>query len=68
MLSNKLYTALKTSKVPNYKIAQAVGVHPNWLSKAIHGAVKIKSNDPRLIRIGEILGLKAEEIFEKESA
>lgn len=65
MISNKLFTALKTSPIPNYKIAQAAGVHPNWISKAIHSAIKIRPDDPRLIRIGKILGLKMEDLFEE---
>ncbi len=67
MISHKLYNALKTSKTPNYKIAQAAGVHPNWISKAIHNAIKVRHGDPRLIKIGEILGLKPQEIFEAEN-
>jgi len=66
MISNKLFIALKTSSIPNYKIAQAAGVHPNWISKVLHKAVKIRQGDPRLLKIGELLGLKPEDIFEKE--
>jgi hypothetical protein len=62
--SLKLITAIKLCETPAYKIAWAAGVHPVTLSKLIHGAEKIRPNDPRIIRIGKELGLRADECFD----
>ncbi len=37
---------------------------PNLLSKLVNGAVPIKPDDERLLRVGEVLGLTAKEVFE----
>ena len=63
-LSIKLITAIKLCETPAYKIAWAAGMHPVTLSKLIHGAEKIRPNDPRIIRVGKELGLRADECFE----
>jgi len=63
-LSIKLISAIKLCERPAYKIAWAAGVHPVTLSKLIHGAEKIRPNDPRIIRVGQELGLRADECFD----
>ena len=63
-VSRKFLIELKLSEQPQYRIAQQAGIHPNLLSKLVHGAVPIKQDDPRVLRVGEVLGLAAEELFE----
>lgn len=64
-VSQKLITAIKLSSEPAYKIAWRAGVNPTMLSKLINGIEKPKPNDPRLIAVGEVLGLSADECFQE---
>jgi hypothetical protein len=66
MISRKLKVAIKLNGMPAYRIAQAAGVHPNTLSKLLNGIEKVKSNDPRIIAVGRVLGLPADQCFEPE--
>ncbi len=69
MLSRLFKQTLKLWPEPQYKIAIKAGIHPGMLSKWVIGAQPVRKNDPRLIKIGKILGLKPKEIFlEKEVA
>ena len=63
-ISRTFLIELKLSDQPQYKIAQQAGLHPNLLSKLVNGAVPIKPDDERLLRVGEVLGLTAKEVFE----
>ena len=62
-ISRKLLIEIKLADQPQYRIAQAAGIHPNLLSKLIHNAVPIQPGDERVIRVGEVLGLSPEEVF-----
>jgi hypothetical protein len=64
MISQKFRTAVKLSNRRAYQIAWEAGVHPNFLSKIINGIERVKPGDPRVIRIGKVLGLLEEEVFE----
>lgn len=66
MLSRRFIERLKLSATPAYRIAIAAGVSPTQLSKWVIGAQPVRVRDPRLIRIGELLGLKPNEIFVEE--
>ena len=63
-VSREFLIRLKLHSQPAYKIAQAAELHPNTLSKIINGMIPLKQDDPRVIRVGEVLGLAAEELFE----
>ena len=65
-ISDNFLIRLKLHQLPAYQIAQMAGVNPNWLSKAINGIETVKSNDPRIIAVGQVLGLPPSECFEKE--
>lgn len=67
MLSRKFIERLKLSDEPAYTLAWEAGLHPNTLSKLVTGYLKIRPNDERLIRVGRLLGLSAEEVFEEIS-
>lgn len=62
-ISRKLLIEIKLNDQPQYRIAQAAGIHPNLLSKLIHNAIPIRPGDERVIRVGEVLGLSPEEVF-----
>ena len=66
--SRKLTAAIKLSETPQYRIAIAAGVHPDSLSKLINGAVRVHDNHPRIIAVGKVLGIPAEECFDMDHA
>ena len=65
MISEKFKTALKLAPKQHYRIAQEAGIHPSTLSKLINGIEMAKNGDSRVIKIGKVLGLSKEELFEK---
>ncbi len=67
-VSERLWTAIKTSRRPAYKIAQQAGVHPSWLSKAINGIEQVKPGDPRIVAVGRIVGVPAGECFDEPTS
>ncbi len=64
-VSERLWAAIKTSRQPAYRIAQEVGVHPSWLSKAMNGIERVKPGDPRIVAVGRIVGVPAGECFDE---
>ena len=62
-VSEKFLTKLKLHKDPAYKLAQRAEVNPTTLSQLIHGALGLQPNDPRIIAVGEELGLREDECF-----
>ena len=65
MLSQKLIHAVKLSEKRAYKIAHEAGLHPSTLSSLLNGIERVKPQDPRVISIGKVLGIPAEECFQK---
>ena len=47
-----------------YAIARAADVHPSVASALLNGIVPIRRGDPRVVRIGRVVGLSARECFE----
>jgi hypothetical protein len=64
MISHKLRAAIKLNPIPAYKIAHAAGLDPSTLSKLVCGISKVKPGDPRVLKVGKILGLSPEQCFE----
>lgn len=64
MVSKILRTAVKASDMRAYQIAHKAGLHPSTLSQIICGIEQVKDGDPRVLKIGEVVGLKPEECFE----
>jgi hypothetical protein len=62
-LTKGFLIALRLHAWPQYRIAIEAGLVPSLLSKLLHGAEDIKPHDPRIARIGKILGLKPHECF-----
>ena len=65
-ISKKLFDTVKLSQIPGYKLALEVGFHPNTLSKILHGAVQIKKDDPRLLKLAHILKIPMDQIWERK--
>ena len=65
MLSRKFIIAIKLNDSPAYKIAREAGLNPVILSKLIHGALDVRPNDKRILKVAKVLGLKPEECFKK---
>lgn len=67
-LSKKFTDALKLSAKPQYSLAWQAGLHPTTLSKYVIGYLMPRPNDLRLIKLGKLLGLKPEDIFETDAS
>ena len=63
MLTKEFKDTLKLDKRPQYKIAWEAGIHPVTLTQITTGYIRPKNGDPRVIRVGKIIGLKANECF-----
>lgn len=65
-ISRRFQVALKSSPVRMYRLAQEVGLHPSTLSKLLNGITPAKADDPRIVRLGSLVGLTPEELFAEE--
>lgn len=63
-ISNRLRNEIKLN-APAYRIALKAGIHHSTLSKLMCGIEIIKPNDQRVIAVGKVLGVPAEECFEE---
>ncbi len=63
-LSQRLIEAIKLASERQYRLAQRVGLHPSTLSRWINGIESVRVGDPRVIRLGQLLGLRGNECFE----
>lgn len=63
MVSEKLKVAVFLSGKRNYQIAAEAGVHPSTLSRLLNGVEKVNQDDPRVLKIGEIVGVAPRECF-----
>lgn len=66
-LTREFKIAVKLADRPAWKIAMEAGINPNVLSKIMTGALKVKEGDPRVLRVGHLLGLRPDECFEKSN-
>lgn len=67
MISRNFRIAVKLSDIPAWRIATQAGVNPNVLSKIMSGALKVRSGDERVVRVGRMLGLSPEDCFKKDT-
>lgn len=65
-LSKKLIIAIKLGSDRQYRLAQKAGMCPTTLSKFVCGIEQPKKGDPRILRLGKILKISEEELFEEE--
>ena len=68
MLSAKFLAALNGAALPKYRIARLAGCNPVTLWKLTSGFQEPRRDDERLIKVGKLLGLRPEEVFEKRRA
>jgi len=65
MISRELIAAIKLSDKRNYQIAHEAGIHPSTLSKIINGIEKVRCGDHRVLRLGRVLGIPQNKLFEE---
>ena len=63
-ISETFIIRLKLHTDPAYRIAQMAGVNPTTLSKLINGAEPVRLDDDRILRVGRILGLEPDQVFD----
>ena len=68
IISRRFLVELKLHPEPAYRIAQQAGINPTTLSKLINGAEPIRPADERILRVGRIIGLAPEEVFDSKEA
>lgn len=64
MVSLKFKIAVELAGRPAWKIAQQADLHPATLSKFLSDAEKVKPDNERVIRVGNLLGLSPADCFE----
>ena len=65
--SQELRNAVKLADQPAYRLAQQVGVSPSHLSAWLCGIVPVNYGDKRLIRLGRLVGVAADECFNQDA-
>ena len=63
MVSQEFIAAVKLSPLKGYQIAHKARLHPATLSKILHGIERVKPMDPRVLAVGQVLGLQPEQCF-----
>jgi len=65
-ISRDFAVAVKLSDKKNYQIAHEAGLHPATLSKLVCGIEKVRPEDPRVLAVARVLGLRPENCFEDQ--
>ena len=63
-ISRTLIAAVEASSIRKYRLARIAGCSPATLARWLHGAYEPKHGDPRVIAVGELVGVPAVECFE----
>jgi len=63
MISDQLHAAVRTSRIRGYQLAALIGVHPTTLSAWLNRIYKVRRDDPRVIRLGALVGVPADRCF-----
>ena len=67
-LSRRLRSAIKLADQPAWHLAAKVGIHPSTLSRWMVGAVTPVRGDVRVLALGQLVGVRDADCFEKPSA
>lgn len=67
IISKKFVNAIKLSALKAYEVARAAKIHPTTLSQITNHIIDIEDNDPRVLRVAKVLGLKPRDCFEKKN-
>jgi len=65
-ISKTLRHAVWTTDDRQYRLAQAILVHPSTLSGWLNGIFPVQQGDPRVIQLGALVGVPASACFEPE--
>jgi len=63
MISKKFRDAVKLDHRKQYMLAWEADVNPTTLSQILTGYIRPKYGDNRVLRVGELLGLRPEQCF-----
>jgi transcriptional regulator with XRE-family HTH domain len=66
-VSERLHRAVKTARIRQYELARALGVHHSTLSCWLNGISDVRKNDPRILKLGELVQVPPEECFDNSS-
>ncbi len=66
MLSETFLARLRSSRTPMYRLAAKAGTDPFWVSRLVSAALAVKARDERIVRLGRLVGLGPNEVFERE--
>jgi hypothetical protein len=66
MLSETFLARLRSSQTPMYRLAAKAGTDPFWVSRLVSAALAVKARDERIVRLGRLVGLGPNEVFERE--
>ena len=58
-VSHKLRRAVEESPLPRFKLAMLANLHPATVSKILHGRVRIRPADPRVVALAKTVGIDA---------
>ena len=62
-ISDKLRFAVKTSNERQYSLAHQIEITPSQLSSWLNGIVDPRVGDPRIVALGRLVGVRADECF-----
>jgi hypothetical protein len=63
MLSETLLKKLREYPERQFRVAALIGVSGSCLSHWVRGSHRVRNGDPRIVLLGEILGVPAAECF-----
>jgi hypothetical protein len=63
--SKALFLAIKGAGRPAYRIATETALSPQDISKLIRGAIPVRPDDPRVLRLAAAVGLPAAKAFSR---
>jgi hypothetical protein len=67
-ISKILLKKVKLSSLKGYEIAHIAGIHPSTLSKIMCGIERVNPGDHRVISIGRVLGISANDCFQESTS
>lgn len=67
MISDRMRRATKLSRVPQYRLAQLIGVHPSTLSCWVNSITDPKPGDSRVLQLAQMLSVPDSEAFAEAS-
>jgi hypothetical protein len=56
--------ARRASGQRQHQLARQAGLHPSVFSSLVNDIIPIRTDDPRVLKIAEVVGVPAEEAFE----